>query len=416
MAMVGFLAAQALFSFALITFIRFISGTISQPLTIAFTFVLFEWIVGHLPVISFSWLTFSTTAINTPIRIFARAGGGALLSFILVLLSGFIVEIIQNQQIAVSKNSFTKIAIMIVIFGMLLVVSNMNFGDKSTTKTIAVVQGNDKNRYLTSEEIQSSYIQNSHLKLAKAIKGKTDLLIFPESSFTQDPESNIKTKKQIAEIANKANDIVLMNTIAENGDKQYNRNFFYSPNMRLLGTYDKKRLVPFGEYVPADSLIGNLSIFDPIGIGFTPGTKDITVKYVTSLICYESAFSQDVRSALTGNSKLLVITTNNRSYRRSGNSLQHRTLTQLRSLEFGISSVHASISGSSALIDDRGNIVDSTELFEKTVLKGRLSVSKPNSFYAKTFDWFSLLALVVVGYLFISALRKGRWVSQIVKR
>ena len=168
-------------------------------------------------------------------------------------------------------------------------------------------------------------------------------------------------------------------------------------------------MVPFGEYVPFEKVIGKWAIFDEIGSGFAPGKKDVTIKGVTSLICYESAFSADVTKALNGDSRLLIITTNNRSYQRTGNSVQHRTLTQLRALENGISAVHASVSGSSALIERDGTIVSKSELFERTVISGNLSWGQPDSIYSRTGDWLSLLALLVVIYLYLSNKGKILW-------
>lgn len=417
-AFVAFLLTEALFCALFVYAVTSICKDLS-PLFFAFSWVVFEWILSHLPVVAFPWLTFSTTMIDTPVVSFARSSGGAGVTFIISICSAGIVYLIRTFMIDSSDHVGFRVShrwISLSLVLLLIILSLVNFSKASGSNSVAIIQGNDINRYLTQREISERYLENSHIKLAQSLPRNVDYLVFPESAFSEDPEVSARLHKRLTEISQKANRLVILNTISTTKNGDVNRNYFYSPKMQKRGTYDKKRLVPFGEYVPGNSIIGSWSLFDSIGSGFVRGKRDITVDGVTTLICFESAFSQDVRNALSDQSRVLVITTNNRSYRRSGNSEQHLALTRLRAIEFSIPVVHASISGTSAIISASGDVIDKSDLFEKSIITGTISPNKPGSFYAKTFDWLSLVCFLGIGYGCLVSLRNAQWKNRILKR
>ncbi len=415
-ALLGFVVSEFLLAFGFVTVCSSLIPDKHRFIYYSFFWIAFEWLLANLPILSFSWLTFSTSFVDVSvIRVFARFGGGALITFLVVFLVAACVVYFRERN---SNTHFSNrywlyvlagFSVMVIAFSF---IAHIQIGSHSQQVTLSVVQGNDKNRYLTPEEINENYLHQSHLALADSIKGTRDIIIFPESAFHSDPRDDEELRERLVPIASKTNKVMIFNTIATEKAGDYNRNYFYSPSMVELGYYDKKRLVPFGEYVPFESVIGSWGLFDEIGSGFQPGNKDLTINGVTSLICYESAFTNDVHRALTDDSRLLVITTNNRSYRRSGNSQQHLAHTQMRAAEYGISAVQASVSGISALIERDGSVRGRTELFEKTNLSGSLSYAKPDSIYSRTGDWLSLCALFVVGYLSLLKLRNYRWRNQ----
>jgi apolipoprotein N-acyltransferase len=325
-------------------------------------------------------------------------------------LTRIFVAIIDREDFGYSlSRQLRKAGYLIAIAAALFCASSYHFSTPHKQQMVDVIQGNDKNRYLTENEIDTDYVAHSHIDLASHIDNHPDIIVFPESSFIQNPFDKSDTAPEMKSIAKKANELLILNANDETGKRKLNRNYFYTPDGTFVGDYDKKRLVPFGEYVPMSSWIGKWSLFNKIGNGYQPGDHDFTYKHVSSLICFESTFSDDVRHALRSDTRLLVITTNNRSYRRSGNSLQHLAQSRLRAIEFGVPVVHASISGPSAVISANGNMTTPSKMFTRSVISSSVIMQKPDSIYAKTFDWLSLSALVVVGCTSLVRLRKSSW-------
>ncbi|MFN8015085.1 MAG: apolipoprotein N-acyltransferase [Acidimicrobiia bacterium] len=411
-ALIAFTFSQIIISTGFVYLIKFIKPNKYKALIYSFCWVAFEYVQSHLGIFSFTWTSFSTTLISSPFSRLARTGGGALLSFTVVFISGLIAFGVRNRSLINVKfiiNSFLLITLSIAAFS----VSSIRTNSTNKTKSIYVIQANDKNRYLTQREINNDLIAKQHLEVASKMNNRADIIIFPESAFDEEPNYY---QKDLKNVAKKANDLMILNTNSNINGFKYNTNYYFNNRFDYLGSYSKKRLVPFGEYVPLDKWIGSWKVFDPIGNGFKPGKKDITINGVTTLICYESTFTQDVRNALKTNSHLLVITTNNRSYRKSGNSKQHLAQSRLRAIEYGISTVHASISGPSALIERDGKVISSSKMFKKALLSGNLSWGRADSIYYVTRDWLSQLSVFVVLCIGLLNLRKFEWKSQTSKK
>lgn len=412
LALFGFLVLQGLFAYLFLVLTSKIYYKNFSVLIFAFTFIVFEFVLANIPIFSFTWLNLATIPLDLKfLHNFVRAGGGELLTFFFILFSILIFKILflnKKRIISLTKSYLVYLLIIFTVITYLL--GNTNFTNKINYK-VSIVQGNNLNRYLTDDEIDNNYLRKSHIELAKKIKDNPDLIVFPESAFYEDPDDTSNgLLKDLTPIAKLSKSMMIFNSITEDDQTNYyNTNEFYSRDMDFLGSYSKKRLVPFGEYVPFKNLLGSLSIFDDIGSGFSPGKKDFTINGITSLICFESTFSSDFRRALVPQTKLMVVTTNNRSYRRSGNSKQHMAQSRLRALEYSTPVVHASVSGISAIIDKDGDVKSESKLFVNKLVQGGVDTTITRSFYSKTFDWFSYCALVVVIWLLAFRLKDIKW-------
>ena len=80
-----------------------------------------------------------------------------------------------------------------VALGGIVVVVAVGDGRPASTRDraahcgYALLQGNDKDRYLTQAEIDPEYLTRSHLALAARLHGHYDLIVFPESSLEHRP-------------------------------------------------------------------------------------------------------------------------------------------------------------------------------------------------------------------------------------
>lgn len=71
-------------------------------------------------------------------------------------------------------------------------------------------------------------------------------MIFPESAFNDDPEDDEELKSALSNSAKQTRNVMILKFNRYRKQSRFNRNYFYDNKMNLLGTYDKKRLVPFG--------------------------------------------------------------------------------------------------------------------------------------------------------------------------
>lgn len=146
-------------------------------------------------------------------------------------------------------------------------------------------------------------------------------------------------------------------------------------DLRLTATYDKFRLVPFGEYMPLDALMGRLGIkmLVHVGDGFTSGPRPRAiapqgVPPVQPLICYESLFPEIAREGVNAGARAgirpvwIVNVSDDAWFGPTYGPLQHLSLASYRAIEEGLPIVRATPTGVSAVIDAYGRIAPRASL------------------------------------------------------
>lgn len=136
---------------------------------------------------------------------------------------------------------------------------------------------------------------------------------------------------------------------------------------RLSQTYDKHRLVPFGEFIPLWSLVSHLNIapLQRIGAGFTPGPPSTRLVVpdgppAVVLICYEAIFPGAIPR---GDERpgWIVSITNDAWFGEGTGPYQHYEMARYRSIEEGLPMARAASGGISAIVDSFGREIHATQ-------------------------------------------------------
>ena len=284
---------------------------------------------------------------------------------------------------------------------------------------VAMVQGNDRNRDLTPQEIRDRYIVRNHLRLAGGIDQPVDVIVLPESSLDTDPrlDSDLDTALSTLAADHHADVLAGGNTPAPH-DRFYNTVFHYRPDTagpddrggRTDELYSKRHLVPFGEFVPWRSALSFIRELQQVPTDYEPGPGPTVFAIgghrVGALICFESAFPALARQYAERDADAIVVLTNNRSYRRSANSAQHLAMGQFRAAETGLPLLQAAISGITAVVDHTGRVRARTGLFDPTVLVGEVTTYRGHTPYTKTGEWVPAASLVVLAAALAAARRR----------
>jgi apolipoprotein N-acyltransferase len=161
--------------------------------------------------------------------------------------------------------------------------------------------------------------------------------------------------------------------------------------------------VPFGEYIPfIPSLRGLVGFFDLPMSNIMHGPenqKNITIMNNISIatpICFDIAFANTVRKM--NKSSFLIINVSNDTW--FGNSIgpyQHLSIARIRSIENNRWSIRATNDGISAIISNKGTIVDKLEKGAIGVLEGKVQLINKNTFYNSYGYLFSyIFSLIIV--------------------
>jgi len=176
------------------------------------------------------------------------------------------------------------------------------------------------------------------------------------------------------------------------------------------GRYLKHHLVPFGEYVPLESVLrGVIDFFDLPMSSSGGGPLDQPLLQLgedlgAMAICYEIAFPALVARQVRGTqapAQVLLTVSNDAWFGTSLGPDQHLQIAQMRAKENGRYLLRSTQTGWTAIIDDRGRIQQQLPRFQAGVLEGTYHSMQGLTPYSRwgnwvVFAWIVLLGLVVV--------------------
>ena len=145
--------------------------------------------------------------------------------------------------------------------------------------------------------------------------------------------------------------------------------------------YDKRHLVPFGEYMPFGALLEKTHIrqFVDIPGGFEPGSGGRILRApglpdAMPLICYEAIFPVEIGDVFTGaeRPRWILNVTDDAWFGDTPGPYQHFAQARLRAIELGLPLVRAANSGVSAVVDGFGREIVTAPLGAQGVLDARL--------------------------------------------
>ncbi len=198
-----------------------------------------------------------------------------------------------------------------------------------------------------------------------------DLILWPEATTPWALNADASLRARVETLAREAGTPLVLGSIAieaagGNATDWLNAAFIVDPMVGMQERiYAKRKLVPFGEYVPFRPLLGWIGKFVPIGDDFARGenAEPLHVKAggadgrplaLGELICYEDVFSPLARASALAGADVLVVHTNDAWYGEGGMAAQHAAHSVLRAVETRRPVLRDGNAGWSGWIDEFG--------------------------------------------------------------
>jgi apolipoprotein N-acyltransferase len=242
--------------------------------------------------------------------------------------------------------------------------------------------------------------------------GAPAAVIWPETAVNFLPEYQPERRAEIATAARGAPVILgaLHGVIRDGAEQWFNTLMVVLPDGSLGPRYDKQHLVPFGEYLPYENILGPLGLRQIVRQGgFTPGPGPQVFRIpglppFSPLICYEMIFPSEVVPPGQRPDWLLQIT-NDAWFGSFAGPRQHLAQARIRAIEQGLPVVRSANTGVSAAIDAHGRVTESIPLDTDGYIDIRLPGALPATFYARFGDVPAMALVVLV--LFLGSRRRG---------
>lgn len=254
-------------------------------------------------------------------------------------------------------------------------------------------------------------------ELTREVKGHDpDLVVWGESSVGADLGARPDLAGRLGALSGEVGAPVLVNVDARSENASgapgiYKSSVLVAPEGPTGDRYDKMRLVPFGEYVPARSLLGwatsvgraasedRLRGDAPVVMTLPGDGTQASGPRLGPLVCFESAFPDMSRRLTRDGAQVLVAQSATSSFQGSWAPEQHASLAALRAAESGRPMVHATLTGVSAVYAADGERVGaplSTE--SRTAAVYDVGLATGSTLYVRFGDWpvYGSLALLAV--------------------
>ena len=186
--------------------------------------------------------------------------------------------------------------------------------------------------------------------------------------------------------------------------------FLLSPAGAIRATYDKQKLLVFGEYFPLSGIDLLRRHFARVH-QFTPGAPARPLPTAAGLagvtICNEAMFPEIAAARVREGATYLVDPAND-TWLTPKFSAQQFDIVTLRSVEQRRYLVRASTAGPSAIVDPLGRVVLRSEFFTQTALAGEIRPSTIVTPYNRVGDLFAWSCVVAAGAGWLASWRRRR--------
>ena len=294
-----------------------------------------------------------------------------LYAFNLLAITIFTIPATLFFKSTISKKILTISVTSIFVFATYI------YGTYSLNKNFKFLKNiESKNKFHTKiispnfELKYNSTITEIEQKLKKLIRysnpdiKKNTIFIWPEGVFTG---HNFYEISQFSDLIKKnftKNHLILfgINTIDENSGEYFNSLLVVDNNFKILHKYNKKKLVPFGEFLPFESFLNNIGLKKITqGHGsFSKGKEQeniiINNLNILPLICYEVIFPELTQQS-NSKTNLIVNISEDGWFGNSIGPQQHFAKAIFRSIENNSFLVRSANKGISAIINNKGEII-----------------------------------------------------------
>lgn len=372
---------------------------------------LLDWLRSWILLGGFPWLALGYSQTDSPLASLAPIAGVYGIGLILLLGAGLgIIVLIQ-------RNLWPLLGL--VLIGVLIWVADQLRWTEPVGEPvrISMIQGNIEQKQKWQPEILEQTLQR-YVELSAEVAADSDLIIWPETAiplFYEDLDPVYRA--QLQRLAEQTQTDLLIGAPSGSWEERifYNGILAINANPDQQGGefYRKRRLLPFGEYLPLRFLFDLFHRFVEIPMAdFTPGAAKQALPRAAGYpvgvsICFEAAFGSEIRRALP-EAALLVNVSNDGWFGDSLAPAQHLQIARMRALEVERPMARATNTGITALIDEHGQIVARAPQFIESTLQGTLQPrtgQTPFSCFGDTLVLFLIIIMLCLSFL-------RRWIGQ----
>lgn len=367
----------------------------------AAVWVLVEWVRGWI-FTGFPWLYLGNAFVDTWLAGWAPLGGVLLLSLIGAFTAAALVELTRLRRHYSHWLLPVTASLVLWLAGAELRTRPWTV-PAATSLSLAMVQPS----LTPSQKWDAQMLYDILVQLREQSEAywHNDVMIWPESAIPDTRQTVGPYLDAMGEIAALTNTTLVTGIPIKEQGRYYNGVIVLGEGEE--GSYRKRHLVPFGEYIPLDSLLrGIIAFFDRPMSSFSPGENHqplLSVRGVpvATAICYEIVF-QDLVSQSARDAQVILTLSNDVWFGDSIAPHQHLQMARLRAIENGKPVVRDTNDGITAVIDASGQVTARLPQFTRGTLEAPVTPHVGTTPFNRFGSWpvvaASLLTLGLAGW------------------
>jgi apolipoprotein N-acyltransferase len=394
------------------------------PVLAASVWLAVEVLRSTVPFGGLPWARLGTAFADTPVVAWARYVGEGGLTLVIALGCCLLAAAVATRRRRVA--AATAASAVVIVGGAAVLPVGLQ-GPSGRMVTVAVVQGDVPGQGIDSFLEPRVTLENhaaATRELAAAVRAgespRPDLVIWPENASDVDPLRDRAAGALIQQAVDDVGVPVLVGAVTRGpgADEVQGRGIVWEPGTGPADDYAKRRLVPFGEWVPFRTAVTPIVplLAEEIPRDFVPGDHPGIVEVgpatVGSVMCFEVAFDSAIREVTGDHVDLLAVQTNNATYLGSGQLEQQWAITRLRAVETGRAVAVAATTGISGIIGPDGEVVERTTSRDRQVIVAEVPMGEGRTIGIRWGGWLELavvaLAVLAAGVAVVRR-RDQRW-------
>ena len=325
------------------------------------------------------------------------------LAFLLVLVNVALAETLKARRVGVFAGATAGLVVLTLVYGALTI-----RGERlRPTFVAAALQGNII-QDVPQDPAYVEHVMRTFLGQSReaAAHGAT-LVVWPETAFPGYLLSDEGTRQRTQAQAYRAHQAMVIGGVEFDGSlhKSANSLFLMDAQGNVTGSYQKRQLVPFGEFVPGVARFPFLKALHvtPSDMKAGADTQMLLdggpgIGPIGATVCFESSYPRFLREQVARGAGLLVISTDDAWFGRTAAARQHSAIAAVRAAETDRYLVRSAATGISQIVDPTGRVLAEAGLFRPAVVWGRVESRATLTPYVRWGDWFvGLCALLLAG-------------------
>ena len=378
------------------------------PLTAAILYPIFEW-AQTFTWAGVPWARLASGQVESAVMLKSVSlFGPYFLAAIIVGVNFYLAEFILSDGATKKRASAVTAALIVGVnasIGSIMIACEREGGEKIT---VAAVQPNISSQdpwgFDTTDDMMGILREYS---LDAATNG-AKLIVWPETVFPFDFYEGSDAWEFTCELARECEATIVVGSFSEGETGDRNSLLFVSPEGEVSETvYSKRRLVPFGEFVPwrgffeavMPQLVDLLVLEADLEQSENSNVADTDAGRLGGIICFDSIYEKLTIDSVRDGAEVIVLSTNDSWFTGSKAVEIHASQARLRAVESGRYLVRSASTGISMIITPNGEILDSEPELERGYVIAPIYLRESRTLYSVIGNSFIYLS---IGFIIVT--------------